>query len=297
MAIRRNCMRLLEDRWSQRKFVCVGLDPIRNRFPAHLRRARTASDRADAVYSFNESIVGATRDLVCAYKPNLAFYQSLGDMGHDVLAATISMIRSDAPDVPVILDAKYGDTADTNEYYARYAYDELKADAVTVHPYMGLDSLAPFTRRKEKGVFVLCRTSNPHAEMFQQALVADARTATSHAPLSQRVAIEVAFDSDADGANRGLVMGATAPNDIALIRGVVKDRLPFLILGVGAQGGDLEAAVRAGIDARGKGIIVNASRSIIHASSSENFAQAARNEATALDRRIRDAIARKEGVR
>lgn len=278
---------LLTDRWSQGKFVCVGLDPRIERIPNY-PGPMSLSDSAESLFCFNEAIVLATRDLVCAYKLNRAFYERYGAAGMEALEGTVSRIREVAPGVPIIYDAKYGDTPDTNEMYAEYAFDVLKADAVTVNPYMGLEALEPFTRRIDKGVFILCRTSNPGAETVQSQLVAD-KYAVGHAPLSEFIASDVAQLSRRTAPNLGLVMGATNPSDIVRVRTFVGNEIPFLIPGVGKQGGDLEASVRGGAR-QGRGIIVNASRSIIHASSGDDFAEAARQETLALDQRIRETL-------
>lgn len=286
MAQKRDFMRLLRDRWSQNKFVCVGLDPRVDRLPKHLRKAAGRFDPGDAVYAFNEAIIEATRDLVCAYKVNSAFYHALSDeSGTNVLAATIGRIHTLAPDVPVILDAKYGDIAETNEMHAVYAFDILQADAVTVHPYMGLEALKPFFERADKGVFVLCRTSNPGAELFQGGIGGVGK-------LYRDIATNVAYAGKLNQhQNCGLVMGAKDSTAIRNARtSVARIRMPFLIPGIGAQGGDLAKAVTNGIDADGKGIIVNASRGIIHASSGKDFAEAARRETLTLDKRIRNII-------
>lgn len=279
--VKRNFMKLLEDRWSQGKFVCVGLDPRVELIP-NWPGTVSYADSAEALYDFNEAIVQATRDLVCAYKVNRAFYDRYGSAGQEAMEGTFAAIRELAPDVPTILDAKYGDTPDTNEAYVAHAFDCLKADAVTVNPYMGGASLKPFFDRADKGVFVLCRTSNPGADELQEI-----RTNICE-KLHRFVAFQAKVDWGKHG-NCGLVVGATDPEQLRAVRSLV-GYIPILIPGVGAQGGDLEAAVRAGRDGQRKGIIVNSSRAIIHASSGDDFAEAARSETIVLDQRIRDIL-------
>ena len=240
--------------------VCVGLDVDLDRIPPFFLKGD------DPVFRFNQAIVDATRDLVCAYKPNLAFYQALGEEGIGALRRTIEYIPEE---VPVILDAKWGDIGSTARMYARAAFDYYRADAVTLNPYLGEDSVLPFLEYEDRGVFLLCLTSNPGAADFQY-YPADG------VPLYQRV-VEKALLWKGRG-NCGLGVGATRPGELQRVRQMAPD-LPLLIPGVGAQGGDVEYAVRHGTDSQGELAIINASRSIIYASPGEDFAQAAR-EAT-----------------
>lgn len=306
----RNFKRMLEERWSQGKFVCVGLDSDFAKIPksAHVREARdkytTFLVFSKTIIGFNYAIVEATKDLVCAYKLNLAFYEAYGTEGIDILEETISDIRNLAPKVPVILDAKFGDTFNTNKGYVKFAFDHLRADAVTVHPYMGGESLEPFFVRKNNGIFVLCRTSNPGAGEFQDRNVevrsydeakrlkidsaiswymngggvGDSQVPTI--PLWSYVAHSVAHAWNKNG-NCGLVVGATFPDKLGRVRKIVGD-MPILIPGIGAQGGDLEKTVKAGKDSRGQGMIINSSRGIVFASRRSTFAEAARRETEKL---------------
>ncbi|MBP9219503.1 MAG: orotidine-5'-phosphate decarboxylase [Sterolibacterium sp.] len=253
----------------QNSLVCVGLDPDLNRLPAHLPR------NADGILAFNRAIIDATHDLVCAYKPQIAYFAALG--AEDALHGTLDYLRTCHPAIPVILDSKRGDIGSTAEQYAAEAFDRFGADAVTINPYMGFDSAEPFLRRADKGVVILCRTSNPGAADFQDLDVAGQ-------PLFEIVARTVAQKWN-DNGNCLLVVGATWPEQMARIRALVGD-LPFLVPGVGAQGGDVEKLVRAGRTADGNGLVINSSRAILYASSGADFAAAARAETL----RLRDQI-------
>lgn len=267
---------LLEQQWAQGNFVCVGLDTDYSRIPAALKEHTPVGD---ALFAFNRAIVDATHDLVCAYKPNAAFYEAQGDAGLHALQQTVRYIKQTYPHIPVILDAKRADIGSTNLGYVESAFDLLGVDAITVHPYLGQEALAPFLARKEKGIIVLAKTSNPGAGEFQDLLVGEARE-----PLYQVVARHVATRWNANG-NCVLVVGAPYPAELKQVRAIVGD-MPILIPGIGAQGGDIEATVNAGKDSRGWGMIINASRSIIYASSNNDFAQAARNAAEQLKAEI-----------
>lgn len=277
----RNFFKMLEARWAMGNFVCVGLDSEITKIPEVARRASKWKDVDifETLTSFNRRIVEATFDLVCAYKPNIAFYEMHGDIGIAALERTIEDIQFIAPDVPVILDAKRGDIGSTNMGYVTSAFDIFMADAITVHPYLGAEALAPFLAHADKGIFVLCRTSNPGAGEFQDLPIGEEK-------LYHVLARHVAQHWNKNG-NCALVVGATYPEELADIRGIVGS-MPILILGIGAQGGDVAATVRAGRDSQGQGMIINASRSIIFASSGADFVQAARNET----QRLRDEINR-----
>lgn len=251
--------------------ICVGLDPDLQRLPAHLSRD------AAGILAFNCAIIDATHDLVCAYKPQIAYFAACG--AEDALQASIDYIRRNYPAIPVILDAKRGDIGSTAEQYAAEAFERYAADAVTINPYMGHDSAEPFLRRADKGVVILCRTSNPGAADFQDLDVGGR-------PLYEIVAENVARKWNANN-NCMLVLGATWPEQVARVRALVGD-LPFLVPGVGAQGGDVEKLVRAGRTADGTGLVINSSRAILYAGSGEDFAEAARNEA----RKLRDLVNR-----
>ncbi len=269
---------LIEARWDLDCFVCVGLDPDFSRIPAAVKAqcdqpGATRSFEARVVLEFCSSIVAATRDLVCAFKPNAAFFEALGPDGSWALGRLIERIHDIAPDVPVIYDAKRGDIGSTNLGYVEEAFGRLKADAVTLHPYLGEDALKPFLDRADKGCIILCRTSNPGGGEFQD-LVVDGR------PLFQVVAERVATGWNRNR-NCSLVVGATYPRELAEVREIVGD-MPILIPGIGAQGGDLAKTVAAGQDAKGRGMIVSSSRDIIYASSGEDFDAAARRETQKL---------------
>ncbi|MDQ3855506.1 MAG: orotidine-5'-phosphate decarboxylase [Chloroflexota bacterium] len=225
--------------------LCVGLDPEAERIPAAF------GEGTAAIRSFNQMVVEATHDLVCAYKPNFAFYERFGPRGLEVLAETVQVIPDE---VVTIADAKRGDIANTAQGYAQAVFDVYGFDSVTVNPYMGLESLAPFLEREGRGVWVLCRTSNPGAVEFQALPTADG---PSDEPLFMRVARSVAGVGAA--ATCGLVVGATDPRALELVRAVAPD-LPLLVPGIGPQGGDLTAAVRAHGSAP---VVINASRSIL----------------------------------
>jgi orotidine-5'-phosphate decarboxylase len=259
----------LRARWEAGTLLCVGLDPELGRLPDAVRGASVE----EALVTFNAAVVEATADLVCAYKPNAAFYEAHGPDGVRALIRTIALIHERAPAVPVLLDAKRGDLANTSRLYARASFDVCGADAVTVQPYMGEDALAPFLERADRGVFVLCRTSNPGAGELQDVQV-------EGEPLYLRVARLAAGRWNARG-NCGLVVGATWPAELRAIRAAAPD-LPILLPGIGAQGGDLEGSVRAGVDARGQGLLISASRTVLYASSGRDFARAARAEAERL---------------
>ncbi len=273
----RNFRALLEGRWEKGNFLCVGLDSDFEKIPESVRQASIC----DTIVAFNRAIVDATKDLVCAFKLNSAFYEAHGDEGFAALRETTKHIHATAPNVPVILDAKRADIGNTNNGYTRSIFDHLRMDAVTVHPYFGAEALAPFLARKEKGIIVLVRSSNAGSGEFQSLSV-------QGAPLYQIVARHVAESWNGNG-NCAVMVGATYPKELAEVRKIVGD-MPILIPGIGAQGGDIEETVRAGKDGRGKGMIISASRSVVFASSDRDFALAARKEAERLDGAIRAAL-------
>jgi orotidine-5'-phosphate decarboxylase len=245
--------------------VCVGLDPEIERLPPQLRTLPAP------IFEFNKCIVDATADLACCYKPQIAHYAALG--AEDQLQATIRYIHERHPGLPVILDSKRGDIGSTAAKYAQESFARYEADAVTVNPYLGFDSVEPYLKWADRGVIVLCRTSNPGARDFQDLESGGKR-------LYRHVAERVAQQWNAAG-NCMLVIGATYPLELAEIRAVAGD-LPFLVPGVGAQGGDVAAAVRAGRTADGMGLVLNSSRGILYASSGRDFEAAARAATLAL---------------
>ena len=264
-------MRSLQQAWTRNdSLVCVGLDPTPAKFPPHLR------DEPDAVFAFCAAIVDATADLVCAYKPQIAHFAAL--RAEAVLERLIAHIHTRHPDVPVILDAKRGDIGSTAQHYVSEAFDRYQADAVTVNPYLGRDAAQPFLDRADKGVVILCHTSNPGATDLQDLLVHD--TEGTPLPLYQHLARTIARDWNARG-NCVLVTGATWPAQLGEVRALVGD-MPLLVPGIGAQGGDVEAVVRQGRTSAGNGLLVSSSRAILYASTGTDFAQAARTATSAL---------------
>jgi len=243
--------------------VCVGLDPDLGKLPADLR------DEAQPLYAFCRRIVDATYDIAAAYKPQIAFYSALGREAE--LAASIRYIRERAPDALVILDAKRGDIGNTAQAYAREAFDRYGADAVTVNPFMGEDSVLPFTARPDRGAVLLCRTSNPGARDFQDLLI-------EGRPLYRRIAEHAAAHWN-EHQNLMLVVGATYPEEMAELRRAHPD-LWFLVPGIGAQGGDLDSTLVAGLNSLGTGLLINSSRGIIYAGGGAS--KAIRDAAVAL---------------
>jgi len=259
-------MQSLHQSWQRHdSLVCVGLDPEPAKLPAHLR------DQPDAVFDFCATIVDATADLVCAFKPQIAHFAAL--RAEETLERLIAYIHEKHPGVPVILDAKRGDIGSTAQHYASEAFDRYRADAVTLNPYLGRDSIQPFLDRADKGVILLCRTSNPGGADFQ-ALDCGGM------PLYLRVAETIARDWNTHG-NCALVTGATWPEELGKVRHIVGD-MPLLMPGIGAQGGDVEAVLRHGRTPDGNGLMISSSRAILYAGNGEDFAQAARAAALEL---------------
>ena len=259
--------------WRRRdSMLCVGLDPDIDRMPEPLR------GHPDATFEFCRAIVDATAPTACAFKPQIAFFASQGAEG--ALERLCAYINESYPDHVLLLDAKRGDVGSTAEHYAREAFVRYGADAVTVNPYLGTDSVEPFLRHEGKGVILLCRTSNSGGDDFQSLMI-------DGAPLYTHVARRVADRWSALG-ECGLVVGATYPAELAVVRGIVGD-LPILVPGVGAQGGEVEATVSAGKDAAGLGMMISSSRAILYASSGEDFADAAHRVAEATRDQIRGA--------
>lgn len=273
-----SCAELLARHFEAGRHLAVGLDPDLGRIPEAV--APGAAD-AERVVEFNRRVVEATADFAAAYKPNSAFYEALGEDGFFALEETIATVRERAPGAAVILDAKRADIGSTNAGYVAAAFERLGADAVTVHPYLGGEALAPFLERGDKLIFVLARTSNPGAGELQD-LVADG------APLYRHVARAVAGKWNANG-NCGLVVGATYPEEMRAIREDVPTEMPILVPGVGAQGGDVAAVVSANREAGSNAFLIAASRSILYASDGEDFAEAAHSAAESLDAEIRAA--------
>lgn len=250
--------------------LCVGLDPDLSKMPSHLRDR----DSKAAIVAFNEQIIAATHDLVSAYKPNLGFYMAYGVPGIEALIETRNLIPAG---IPVILDCKVGDIGSTAAAYARGFFDEWQFDAVTANPYLGEDSLVPFLSAAGKGVIVICKTSNPGSGDFQNLPL----TEPAAEPLYLNVAAKAAAWQERYPATVGLVVGATYPEQLAAVRQRCPD-LPVLLPGVGAQAGDLDASLAAGLDRQGAGLIVSASRGVIYAGAGRDFAARSRAVAQAL---------------
>jgi orotidine-5'-phosphate decarboxylase len=246
--------RLAHAQTTSGSLVCVGLDPDTAKLPKDLVGSAAQFAGAEPVYAFNRRIIDATADIAAAYKPQIAFYGALG--AEEQLVASIKYIRERAPAALVILDAKRSDIDNTAEAYAREAFDRYDADAVTVNPYMGEDSVRPFLARPDRGAIILCRTSNPGARDFQDLLV-------DGLPLYRRVAERAAGHWN-ELRNVMLVVGSTYPRDMADLRRAHPE-MSFLVPGIGAQGGDLEATLAAGLDSRGAGLLISSSRNIIYA--------------------------------
>jgi orotidine-5'-phosphate decarboxylase len=245
--------RLARAQQSSGSLVCIGLDPDPAKLPKDLGAGDPSSGVAP-VFAFNRRIIDATADIAAAYKPQVAFYSALG--AEEQLVSSIRYIRERAPHALVILDGKRNDIGNTAEAYAREAFDRYGADAATVNPYMGEDSVRPFLARPDRAAILLCRTSNPGAADFQDLLI-------DGVPLYRRVAERAAAHWNERG-NLMLVVGATCPREMAELRRAHPE-LSFLVPGIGAQGGDLEATLTAGLDAHGAGLLISSSRNIIYA--------------------------------
>ena len=267
-----NFINKLSAAWTaNNSLLCVGLDPDLAKLPAELR------DLPDGITTFCTRIIDATADLACAFKPQIAYFAALG--AEKQLEDICRYVRENYPHIPLILDAKRGDIGATATQYAREAFERYGADAVTVNPYMGEDSLDPYLAWKDRGVIILCRTSNPGGSDLQFLN-------TDGEPLYQRVARLVAEKWNKNG-QCALVVGATFPEELAQVRAIVGD-MPLLVPGIGAQGGDIAATVGAGQTANGMGMMISSSRAIIYATpqDGEDWADAARRVAI----ETRDAI-------
>ena len=287
----------LRQRWQAAdSMLCVGLDPDPARIPAHLGTGPEAIDR------FCRDIIAATADTVCAFKPQIAYFAAQG--AEEVLAGLIAHIHAKHPGIPVILDAKRGDIGSTARQYGVEAFDRFKADALTLSPFMGFDSIEPYFEWAGRGLILLCRTSNPGGNDLQALSVLPAGNATGIPPGAQsprQSASDTASSAQPEklyehlarlaagpwnvNGELGLVVGATFPDELARVRALAP-RLPLLVPGVGAQGGDVNATVRAGLDADGYGLVINSSRAILYAGKGTDFADQARKAAVAT----RDAI-------
>ena len=246
--------------------VCIGLDVDIDKLPKHLL------EKNDPIFKFNKEIINKTHDLVCTYKPNIAFYEAHGIEGLESLKKTINYLRSNYPEVPILLDAKRGDIGNTAAMYAKSIYEYWDVDATTVYPYLGLDAVSPFLKYKDKCTILLIKKSNPDSKMFQDKKVING---TSSDPFYYAMAKEI---KTWNLGNIGLFVGATYPEELKNVRELFPD-YPFLTAGIGAQSGETEKAVKAGIDKNGRNLICNNSRSIIYASSNKDFAEKARVKA------------------
>lgn len=254
--------------------VCVGLDPVLLKLPSHLRNIE------NPFFVFNKLIVDVTHDLVCAYKPNSAFYEALGMQGISQLKMTCDYIREMNPEIPIILDAKRGDIGSTNIGYVQFAFDYLQVDAITLHPYLGVEALLPFLERTDKGCMILCHTSNAGAGELQNLLV-------NNEPLYKVVTRKVATEWNTKG-NCMVVAGATFPEELAEIRKLIGD-ITILSPGVGAQKGMLTKTVTGGINTKKQGLIINSSRGIIYASHENDFTDKVRMKTMELRNDINNA--------
>jgi len=297
-----SCMQMLKKKHGERKHACIGLDT----------RLEEISATGHNILEFNKAIIRATKDIVCAYKPNLGFYLADGIRGLYALRETVEFSHTIAPGVPVILDGKFGDIGLSAAQYAKFAFEQIGADAVTVNPWCGLaDGIDAFLECKNKGIFVWCRGSNKGSAEFQDLEITTVSAGALYdQPLYERVAEDVSGFNEYGGPrikdswntnlNCGIVVGATYPEQLARIRRVVGD-MPILIPGVGAQHGDLEKSVRAALytdfetGEKTFPAIINSSRGIIYASSGEDFAEAARKKTLELNRQIRKTL-KEEGV-
>ena len=267
--------RLAELQLRKNSVLCVGLDPDPDRLPTSLLPEASLPDR---VLAFNKAIIEATAPFAIAFKTNFAFFEALGPAGWDVLHQTVSLIPDD---VLSVADAKRGDIGNSSKFYAKSAYETLGFDSCTVAPYMGTDSMAPFLSYPDKLAFILARTSNPGARDLQEQMVGDKQ-------LYELLTSQIAALPEPQKACAGLVVGATSPEALSNIRSLVPG-MPFLIPGVGAQGGDAKAVMQAAYDEPGS-VLINSSRGIIYASEGQDFAEAAGNAAQALQAFLQEAM-------
>lgn len=263
----------LKKAWQQNNSsLCIGLD-------GDLQIVKKYIKSNKPIFEFNKNIIDATADLVCAYKPQISYYNAYGI--EDELEMTIKYIKTNYPNIIVILDSKRGDIGKTSELYAIEAFDRYGADAVTVNPYMGSDSVLPFTSYPDKGVIVLCKTSNPSSNEIQNLIVDNQK-------VYEKV-LDLCINKWNTNKNIAIVTGATYPQELAHIRSL-DDDMPFLIPGVGAQGGDIQAVVQNAKNSQNSGMIINSSRAIIYASKDKNYASNARDEAIKTNEAINNAF-------
>lgn len=251
--------------------VCVGLDSELNKIPESIKHLEKPQ------LTFNKAVIDATHDLVCSYKINSAFYEAKGDAGIKELKLTFEYIKGIYPDIPIILDAKRGDIGNTNNGYVKFAYEFLNADSITLNPYLGREALKPFLEIQDRGAIILCKTSNQGSGEFQDINIDDKK-------LYQIVAKKVADEWNTLG-NCSLVVGATYPEELKMVREIVGD-MTILVPGIGIQGGDIEKTIKAGLNSEKKGLIIHSARSIIFASGESDFAEKAREETKKLQNEI-----------
>ncbi len=251
--------------------LCIGLDTDVSKIPQHLLKKK------DPVFAFNKAIIDSTYKLTCAYKPNVAFYEALGIKGLESLKKTIDYLRLKYPQILTICDAKRGDIGSTAQMYAKSAFDYFGFDSITINPYLGTDSVEPFLEYKDKGIIILCRTSNKGALDFQSL-------ETGGEMMYLKVAKKI-LEWNKKYGNCAMVIGATWPEEIKKIRDL-DGEIPLLVPGVGTQGGDLEKTVKYGINSKKSGLIINISRAIIYASSGKDFAQKARDKTIEFNNQI-----------
>jgi orotidine-5'-phosphate decarboxylase len=244
---------LLKQKWNEGKFVCVGLDPDFEKLPQSVKES---SSKEDAIFNFNKAIIDSTHKLVCAYKPNTAFYEAEGVEGWKALDKTCKYINDTYPDIPIILDAKRADIGNTNALYAKALFDNLGADAITVNPYPGKEAMQPFLDYKDKGIIIWLGASSPGRDKLQNLKITD-----TNKPLYQYIARQIAESWNTNG-NCLVVVGATYPDQLKEVREIIGD-MPILLPGVGAQGGDLKASLENGLDSNKQGLIISSSRGII----------------------------------
>lgn len=254
--------------------VSVGLDSDVNKLPSFLK------NNEHPQFEFNKAIIDATHDLVCAYKPNAAFYEARGEKGMRELKMTFDYLAKKYPEVVTIFDAKRGDIGNTNEGYVSFIFDYLGADAVTLHPYLGREALKPFLERKDKACILMCRNSNSGAGEFQDLMVGEDQQVPLYVYVGKRIKEQWNYNK-----NCMLVVGATYPKELAEVRKIAGE-MTLLVPGIGAQGGEVENTVRAGLNSQKAGMIINSSRGIIFASDAKDFAEKARMEA----KKMRDEI-------
>lgn len=283
---------MLNAKWVQGKFLCLGLDTDYSKIPDCICSAVIGT--GNRIFAFNTNIIDQTKDLVCSYKLNLAFYLEHGPEGIKTLKDTVEYIRLLAPDVPIILDAKFGDIGNTNSAYAKFAFVYCEVDAVTVSPYLGHEAMKPFLDYKDKGIIVLCKTSNPGSGEFQDLKIfVDIPEGIIEPPFKflYEVVAKTVSNKNLWNYNENclLVVGATYPEDLAKIS-VIIGGMPKLVPGIGAQGGTVLDVIGKGLNNDGTGLIINSSREVIFASSNSDFAQKARDKVIEINGKITEAV-------